>query len=56
MFKKLLLATLIVILGLWGAGYDVFGFKDDLVKTADQQAGKFSGQSTLSDDNWGPEA
>src|SRR3546814_6473000 len=38
MFKKLLLATLIVIIGLWGAGYDVTSVKDSLQHLADEGA------------------
>jgi hypothetical protein len=56
MFKKLLLATLIVIIGLWGAGVDVASIKDNLLINADRQAGKFSGQSKFSNDNWSDEA
>ncbi|MEP5936822.1 MAG: hypothetical protein ABJ239_00710 [Erythrobacter sp.] len=53
MFKKILLATLIVILGLWGAGYDVPGMKDRVLNIADDQAEMLSGQSQMNDDNWG---
>ncbi len=56
MFKKLLLATLIVIIGLWGAGYNVTGIKDRILNVADDQAGMLSGRSQLDDDNWGDEA
>jgi len=56
MFKKLLLATLIVIIGLWGAGYNVTGIKDRILSVADDQAGMLSGRSKLDDGNWGDEA
>lgn len=53
MFKKILLATLIVIIGLWGAGYNVTGLTGQILHTADETAGKFSGKSKLDDGNWG---
>jgi len=56
MFKKLLLATLIVMIGLWGAGYDVTAMKDDIQHLAGQQARKVSGQTGLDHSDWGPDA
>ena len=53
MFKKLLLATLIVIIGLWGAGYDVTAVKDDIQSLTDRQAQKASGRSALDKSDWG---
>ena len=47
MFKKLLLATLIVIIGLWGAGYDVTSVKDGLQNLADESAQTATGGSRL---------
>lgn len=56
MFKKLLLATLIVIIGLWGAGYDVTAVKDDLQHLATENAQTASGQNALDRSDWGPGA
>lgn len=56
MFKKLLLATLIVIIGLWGAGYNVMEVKHDIQSLADRQARTVSGQSGLDRSDWGPGA
>lgn len=56
MFKKLLLATLIVIIGLWGAGYDVASMKDDIWAAANKQAGAMTGRAQMEDGDWGPTA
>jgi len=52
MFKKLLLATIIVMIGLWGAGYDVTSVKDELQGAASKSASAATGQS---DSDWGPD-
>ncbi|MGQ7829989.1 hypothetical protein [Altererythrobacter sp. Z27] len=56
MFKKLLLATLIVIIGLWGAGYDVMAIKDDILGAANKQAGNMSGRTQIEGGDWGADA
>lgn len=56
MFKKLLLATLIVIIGLWGAGYDVAGVKDDIWDAANKQAGAMTGRARIEGGDWGSDA
>ena len=56
MFKKLLLATLIMIIGLWGAGYDVAGMKDDIWNAANKQAGAMTGRARIEDGDWGANA
>lgn len=56
MFKKLLLATLIVMIGLWGAGYNVTSVKDGIKGAADRQAGNMSGRNDRDDSGWGPDA
>lgn len=56
MFKKLLLATLIVIIGLWGAGYDVTSVKDDLQHLADESAQTATAGAGLDKSDWGPGA
>ena len=53
MFKKLLLATIIVMLGLWGAGYDVTSANVDIKSAADKQAGNMSGRNALDKSDWG---
>lgn len=56
MFKNLLLATLIVIIGLWGAGYDMAAIKDDIWAAANKQASALSGRAHSEDSDWGAEA
>lgn len=56
MFKKLLLATLIVIIGLYGAGYDVMGAKDDILGAANKQAGAMTGRERNEQGDWSKEA
>ncbi|TWJ09234.1 hypothetical protein [Altererythrobacter ishigakiensis] len=56
MFKKLLLATLIVVIGLYGAGYDVMGAKDDIIAAADKQAGAMSPRKQDERGDWGSDA
>ena len=56
MFKKILLATLIVITGMWGAGYDVAGMKDDIWNAANKQAGSMTGRAQIEGGDWGAEA
>lgn len=56
MFKKLLLATLIVFVGLWGAGYDVWAIKDGILGLADKNAGNMSGRNQIEGGDWGPDA
>ncbi|RGP41547.1 hypothetical protein BPTFM16_01854 [Altererythrobacter insulae] len=53
MFKKLLLATLIVVIGLYGAGYDVIGAKDDILAAADKQAGAMTARERNDGGDWG---
>lgn len=55
MFKKLLLATLIVIIGLWGAGYDVTSVKDDLRHLANESAQTATAGAGLDKSDWGPD-
>jgi len=52
MFKKILLATSVVVLGLWAMGYDLASFKRDIMGVADNSAGNLSGRNTLQDDGW----
>ncbi|MFZ9395341.1 MAG: hypothetical protein ACO25F_04665 [Erythrobacter sp.] len=56
MFKKLLLATLIVIIGMWAAGYDVAAMKDKYWSAANKQAGQMSGRAMMDDSDWGENA
>jgi len=56
MFKKLLLATLIVVIGMWGAGYDVAGIKDDIWNAANKQAGAMTGRAHMEGSDWGDSA
>jgi hypothetical protein len=56
MFKKLLLATLIVVIGLYGAGYDVMGAKDDILGAANKQAGAMTGRERNEQGDWGKDA
>lgn len=56
MFKKLLLATMLVLLGMWGAGYDVWAIKDDIMSVADNNAGNMSGRNQMQGGGWGPDA
>ena len=56
MFKKLLLVTLIVVIGLYGAGYDVMGVKDDILGVADKQAGAMTGRQRSEQGDWGSDA
>lgn len=56
MFKKLLLATLIVFIGMWGAGYDVWAIKDAILSAADTNAGNMSGRNQIEGGDWGPDA
>ena len=56
MFKKLLLATLIVVIGLYGAGYDVIGAKDDILAAADKQAGAMTARERNESSDWGDSA
>ena len=56
MFKKILLATLIVIIGLWGAGYDVAGMKDNIWEAANKQAGAMAGRARIEGGDWGDDA
>jgi hypothetical protein len=53
MFKKLLLATLIDIIGMWGAGYDVAAMKDDIWHAANKQAGALSARARMENSDWG---
>lgn len=55
MFKKLLLATLIVIIGMWGAGYDVWAIKDKVINAADEQAGAMTARDHFEGGGWGPD-
>ena len=56
MFKKLLLASLIVVIGLYGAGYDVMGAKDDILGAANKQAGAMTGRERNEAGDWGSDA
>ena len=56
MFKRLLLATLIVFIGMWGAGYDVWAIKDTILSAADKNAGNMSGRNQIEGGDWGPDA
>lgn len=56
MFKKMLLATLIVVIGMWAAGYDVAGMKDKYWSVANKQAGQMSGRANMDDSDWGADA
>jgi len=56
MFKKLLLASLIVVIGLYGAGYDVMGAKDDILGAANKQAGAMTGRERTEQGDWGSDA
>lgn len=53
MLKKLLLASLIVMIGMWGAGYDLAAMKDDIWNVANKQAGAMSGRAQMDDSDWG---
>jgi hypothetical protein len=52
MFKKLLLASLIVVIGLYGAGYDVMGAKDDIIGAANKQAEAMSPRKVDEKADW----
>ena len=56
MFKKLLLASLIVVIGLYGAGYDVMGAKDDIIGAANKQAEAMSPGKVDERADWGSDA
>ncbi|MBT8389355.1 MAG: hypothetical protein HKP43_00720 [Altererythrobacter sp.] len=56
MFKKLLLASLIVVIGLYGAGYDVMGAKDDIIGAANKQAEAMSPRQADERSDWGSDA
>lgn len=56
MFKKLLLATLIVFIGMWGAGYDMVAIKDDIWDAANKQAGAMSGRAQIENSDWSADA
>jgi|GEM_PF-1427328 len=56
MFKKLLLATLIVFIGMWSAGYDVWAIKDTILSAADTNASNMSGRNQIEGGDWGPDA
>ncbi|QIG54474.1 hypothetical protein G6N82_10210 [Altererythrobacter sp. BO-6] len=56
MFKKLLLLTLIFIVGMWSAGYDIVEIKDNLMRATDSQAGAMTGNSAPDNGGWGPDA
>jgi len=52
MFKKILLASGLLVFGLWAAGYDLATLKRDIMGAADNSAGTMSGRNTLEDDGW----
>ena len=56
MFKKLLLATLIVVIGMWGAGYDIWAIKDRILNTASKQAGGMTGRDHIEGGGWGDDS
>lgn len=56
MFKKLLLLTLIFIVGMWSAGYDIVEIKDNLMRATDNQTGAMTGNSAPDNGGWGPDA
>ena len=56
MFKKLLLASLIGVIGLYGAGYDVMGSKDDIIGAANKQAEAMSPRKVDERADWGSDA
>ena len=56
MFKKLLLASLIVVIGLYWAGYDVMGAKDDIIGAANTQAEAMSPRKVDEKADWGSDA
>ena len=51
MFKKVLLAALVVLTIMWGGGYDFGKFKDEVLETSDGNAATLTGRG--GPDNWG---
>lgn len=56
MFKKLLLAVLLMGIGLWGAGYDLVAIKNHVWQMANSQAAEMTGRSRIDDSDWGSDA
>jgi len=53
MFKKLLLAAMVLAAGLWAWGVDPVKLKDRLVEAQDRQAASISGRDALEQSDWG---
>ncbi|WP_394730589.1 hypothetical protein [Altererythrobacter sp. GH1-8] len=52
MFKKFLLLSILVVGGLWLAGYDMERISNMISGAGQSSAGKMSGRDVLEDNRW----